>query len=310
LICGPTGSTYHDYVNKKPIDAIQAIDLEPLTRWTATTLIALYAGGYLVTSIYFASFGFHDMSLLKPRILAAGTWLFLLTGLPVYGAHLVRQGWHLTGRPTVAKVTIRIAAFYWLCWWAVILVGPTVFVFDSASPIARGRMAWLSRGVAVACSAVAGLAISIVATMPVATLHTARILAAFAVLTFIPVIAFSLPKPEAMTEQAVTLWLFSCGVIYMYGVWFFRRHGTRSRESFWLQCGAAVLATIAGFSTLVYPHIKAEWGGGTPKWSSTCQVTLVCCRTVSYRQRSWMNPNLVISFCWTTSDMQFSYLGL
>ena len=62
------------------------LNIESLTKWTATVLVAVYAGGFLTTSVYYGTFGFHDLNPLKPSVIAAGVWFFLIVGWAVYTA--------------------------------------------------------------------------------------------------------------------------------------------------------------------------------------------------------------------------------
>jgi hypothetical protein len=65
-----------------------------------------------------------------------------------------------------------------------------------------------------------------------------------------------------VTAQNLAFLLFLNGVSYMLAVWQFRRR--IGKWQLWLQCSSLVLGSIVGFATIIFPHIKAEWGGGAP----------------------------------------------
>jgi hypothetical protein len=57
---------------------------ERITKSTALMIFAIYTAGYLVVSIHHSEYGFTDQSPLRPHIVAAGLWFFLMVALPAY----------------------------------------------------------------------------------------------------------------------------------------------------------------------------------------------------------------------------------
>jgi hypothetical protein len=59
---------------------------ETLSKAIAGIVIALYASGFLIVSLYHSRFGFIGTNPFRPRILAAGAWFFFFTAIPVWFA--------------------------------------------------------------------------------------------------------------------------------------------------------------------------------------------------------------------------------
>jgi len=56
---------------------------ETLSRAVAAIVIVLYACGFLTVSFYHSKYGFVGTTPFRPRVLAAGTWFFFFTAIPI-----------------------------------------------------------------------------------------------------------------------------------------------------------------------------------------------------------------------------------
>src|ERR1700688_2869382 len=63
---------------------------ETLSKAIAGIVIALYACGFLIVSLYHSRFGFVGTNPFRPRVLAAGAWFFFFTAIPVWAALIFR----------------------------------------------------------------------------------------------------------------------------------------------------------------------------------------------------------------------------
>src|SRR5438094_5863846 len=59
---------------------------DSLSKGVAAIAIALYASGFLIISLHHSKFGFITTDPFRPRILAAGAWFFLFSGIPIIAA--------------------------------------------------------------------------------------------------------------------------------------------------------------------------------------------------------------------------------
>ena len=66
-----------------------------------------------------------------------------------------------------------------------------------------------------------------------------------------------------LTEGRLTLLMVITGLLFISVVRQYRLH-PETMENILIQGVSTVLLMIAGFATQIYPHIKAEWGGGVP----------------------------------------------
>ena len=60
-----------------------SFSIEALSRWVAVIAMFLYVTGYLITSLNDFRYGYTDLNPLRPRIIAAGGWFIVFTGIPI-----------------------------------------------------------------------------------------------------------------------------------------------------------------------------------------------------------------------------------
>lgn len=222
---------------------------ETFSKGVAGIAVALYASGFLTVSIYHSQFGFVGTNPFRPRILAAGAWFFLFTGIPVsIAAGFRRSSWRRIGRSAVG---------FWVMFAVLsVLVGSLVFDYttDSRPIIHLPTWGWI--------------AITVVWFLFVLTARPSKIpeWAAITVSLLLTSLYLVNPLGSLFKHQFNTLCL---------GLWFFGvatiafaqfKIQNQDLTSFggWTKLMGVLLGALLVFSQYVYPHLKASWGGGTP----------------------------------------------
>jgi hypothetical protein len=244
------------------VDSLPHFNIESLTKWTATCLVALYSGGFLTTSIYYGRFGFRDLSPLKASVLAAGVWLMVTLGWPVYCAYLTLR----IGSSSATGIAVRAEqwlSLYWICRLSAFFAGGTLLSLDPSTPWNFWWKPWWTKSMVVLMAAIISMAVVAAAAVS-RKATTSRLLAIVSLITFTPVVVYSWPASGTLSLDGLTLILFGYGLGYMVIARDFRRTLPTSPQRFWLFCSSTVIAAITVFATIIYPHIQAAWGGGAP----------------------------------------------
>ena len=227
----------------------------------AVSLVGIYALGYVVTSIHLASSGMGFANPFKPRTAAAGVLFCLFVGIPLWlsGEVIRREGIAVPSMPSqsLAALLYKFTHFFHVCFVTAIPLS-VVFAFTDASGMWRlytaGTLIVLESSFVVTANlskALAGWVPKHLRIVGVSYLGL-NVIYVLLTLTSIPHHSFSWVQ--------LPLWLYGCGVF----VQTIRPIGTSPFGGSWPQQVGQCLIPLSLFSTLLYPHIKSEWGGGEP----------------------------------------------
>jgi hypothetical protein len=230
---------------------------ETLSKGVAGLVIAIYACGFLIVSLYHSQFGFVGTNPFRPKVLAAGVWFFLLTTIPISIA--------LTFRLNSWRSVAKNAASVWIaCIGLSGLLSNLIFhytLFDTtkAHPVIHIPIwGWI-------IAAIVWVA-SVIATAPNSSFKppewvviTASILLA---VLYLVNPAFSFFNHE-FDFTTLAFWFFAASLV---GLLEFKVRTRDSLTSFggWAKPVGVILGALLIFSQYLYPHIKASWGGGVP----------------------------------------------
>ena len=108
---------------------------ETVSKAVAGVVIALYASGFLIVSLYHSKFGFIGTNPFRPRVLAAGAWFFFLTSIPVSIAiGFQSESWQRIGRN---------AAGVWIaCYSLGFLLGYLLFDYTPLLSLSPVHLPW------------------------------------------------------------------------------------------------------------------------------------------------------------------------
>jgi hypothetical protein len=227
---------------------------EAVTKWTAVGVLLIYGFGYLILSLYYASFVFFDLSPFKPRVIAAGTWFFIFASTVVLTALKL---W--PERSSIAEHLVDLLWSFWIFYYAADFIGGKIF--DYAEPsIGFGRHEWSGSTLYLPVALFAMVVITIsrwsMKKNQAVSVGTASlgllVMAGYALISARPGFTFPLLAFEL------------CFLAYVSRFYLDAVLKKPDNELNWIWMVAFLLSGIAGFGTTVYPHIKSSWGGGSP----------------------------------------------
>lgn len=223
----------------------------------ALSLAAVYAIGYLITSIRLASIGMGFANPLKPRTAAAGVLFCLLFGIPLWLSEqvIIHGGLPIPAlpQPSVAGTLYRFSHLFQVCFLLALPLS-ALFAFTNVSGNWRLVVLVALTGVESAFVATARNSKAVGAWVPRHVVVLGWVYFGLTITYFaVPISAF---QYNSFSWIQVPLWLFGCGV-YAQAI---RPPGTHA----WPQMVAQSLMPIYVFGAFLYPHIKSEWGGGQP----------------------------------------------
>jgi hypothetical protein len=232
----------------------QVIDLAVKTAVIVAAVV--YACGFLVISIYQYRYGLSVLNPLRPKVLAAGTWLIFFVVIPFIFAFEGRAtsstmtsslgNWR--NKPSSRLCVLGISCF-WLAW--VLRV-----IFDCPSV---EMMKEPSDGSILAAMVIAAALVSLDSVWN----RLPSWLPWIGSLGFVGLLIFcgfrDALKYHCASAAALSLW-------FLFGT-FAAWHEMASRDwklvaKNWTQTIAALIAAVAVFSGFYYPKLKPSWGGG------------------------------------------------
>jgi len=222
--------------------------LEMLSKVAAASAVAVYACGYLVTSVYHAHYGITQTNPFRPRILSAGAWCTLFIAIPTWTV-IVALG---KDRLTFGKFA-RLLFPYWVSCTFLSAFPAILFTF-SEDPFTRIK--WWRIVALLVCSAI--FAIPVAKRLP-KSLATVSI--AFTVF-FVQSVLIDTASEHKFGYGSITLWFFFIGVIPM--IELMSREPLRLVDPRWIKTFFMGLFALGIFARYFYPRIKADWGGGAP----------------------------------------------
>ena len=211
--------------------------------------IAVYASGFLIVSLYHSKFGFVGTNPFRPRVLAAGVWFFFFTAIPVsIAARFRKYSW---------KEIAKESSGLWVACFGLSIPLQMLFDFSPASGFRFGFL-WLGLGLFAVVTAMIVAANKRKTPVWVATISS----------VLLSIFYVSDPIRRYLTNHefqitSLALWFFACTLFVT--VEFKLRSGENlAQDGQWSKPLVVVFGFLFAFATVIYPHLKASWGGGTP----------------------------------------------
>jgi hypothetical protein len=102
--------------------------LADVSKSAAALIIVIYVSVFLVTSLYYASFGIPQLNPFRAQVLSAGVWAAILLGLPVILAHRTRSSRAL-------DEFLRSTVWYYALVWLLVVIASRAMALESAHGI-------------------------------------------------------------------------------------------------------------------------------------------------------------------------------
>ena len=219
---------------------------ERITKSTALMIFAVYTAGYLVVSIHHSEYGFTDLSPLRPHIVAAGLWFFLMVALPAYPT--------VEFAPRTPDFLTLSKWLYAYCvgWLASRLFFGWIFDFTAVNVTQRPHW-WLAVG-----SALLWVILYLIARstrFPKTIAGVSNLL----LLLWLAWQGFDEVRNGGFGMNTVGLWLLCVGLLTYLTIYLAKTWG---RSFDWSLILFLLLGGLLVFGTTYYPHIKSRWGGG------------------------------------------------
>jgi hypothetical protein len=227
--------------------------IDALAKLATTIVLLLYAIGFLITSLYYADYGFSPTNPFRARVASAGIWFGIMIVVPMFVGRLTKR----------QHLLMRMQAKPWQQWsvFALSLYIASYsasFLLSVAFQIEQSRRA-----------AIMPFAISVgMLTLVVGPIHKwlkRPSLAGF--LTWLTVFGLiqvnlirGLTLGHGFTQDGLVLWVFVVAFSAVTDLYDFPSNVGWHTD--WYSTVGTLLILITVFSSYVYPHIKSSWGGG------------------------------------------------
>lgn len=232
---------------------------DSLSKGVAALAIVLYACGFLVVSIHHSKYGFIGINPFRPRILAAGAWLFFFTAIPVsIAARLKFLPWIEVAQNTY---------FVWVaCLGSSVPLVYIVFNLADYPPELSPRKFWWVWLIAILLSFGLLLFVAQSKKFPLAISAVASVALAFSFTFFA---AKGLLIGHIFRLETVALWFFGVTMVTLVELKV-RSNQNLLAEGQWSKPLVTLFVILLAFAQYYYPHIKASWGGGAPVDVTIC----------------------------------------
>lgn len=228
--------------------------LEATSKFTAALVVVVYASGFLITSLHSSTYGFAVINPLRPKILSAGAWFLLFSGIPVVVAWTLRK-------EVVALLRIgdwknfgeSLVTYYGFCFVLSILSAP---LFNYSPSTATPAWKWTPILIFLVAAALT-TAVFLFIKSRVLFVVIVAIWIAWLLYSFVPSV-YHLSKGQVGYSE-VLMWFFLLSVFTVAEYWLCSRNPQR-----WPQTVFLTLGLLFVFARCYYPYIKASWGGGSP----------------------------------------------
>lgn len=252
---------------KQELLAVAAPWAETLSKGVAGIVVAVYACGFLIVSIYHAKYGFVGTNPLRPRVLAAGAWFFLFAAIPFSVAVKFRTD------PWSKMARISYPLWFW-CYSLVIPL--TFFLFEfpvDPQPFNKWSLVLTAIGVA------AMITFSVLTDKKKGPQWLLGILSVVTTLYYMVSPIRWLYTGRHVDSQIVVFWLFGAtlAIKFEFDVLAGRK---LSQNGEWAKPLSLLCLLLLTFARGIYPYLKTSWGGGTP-------VDV----TIYFSKDSLLNPN-------------------
>ena len=218
--------------------------LAEVSKAAAALIIVIYVLGFLVTSLYFATFGIPQLNPFKAQVLAAGVWASILLGGPTLLAHRLRPS-----SPTLNEVLRSVIWNYGLVWLLVSIAAQAI-AFDNVGKMQPD----------VIMPVVLILALILLKRVERWERYS-LVLAIIATILIFGTIIFS--ASHRYSVVIVSFWLSVWGQLACFGIQALREEKARI-EYLVIVSVSLFLTAVGAFATTLYPRIQYSWGGGKP----------------------------------------------
>lgn len=217
--------------------------LSRISTFSALALFVVYAIGFIVTSLHYASYGIPQSNPFKSQVLAAGLWAVALLGGPVVLA--------LRTRPQKKSLAETLRSMVWNYALVYLLVG-----IGGAVTFDRDNRFWPSNfTIFVVLFALALLK----RFHRWERFYKWQAIASSAALFGWLIYLADKPASAATTSFWLTMW----GGISIF-LFTEMKSGSMNREYTVIISAGMFVALLAGFAATLYPRIQYSWGGGKP----------------------------------------------
>jgi len=245
---------------------------ETLSKAIAGIVIALYACGFLIISLYHSRFGFVGTNPFRPRILAAGAWFFFLMAIPVlFAAGLRTERWE------------EIAKWAFVFWTALYMTATQLGYFFEFSPytpsIAHIKWSLPLSAVLFAAAMVSSYYLAFIKKVPQ---WVAAVISVTVTLYWATGPVRRWVTDSRVDTTTLALLFFATALLVKSEI---QPHLNRYLGDLgtWTMPLSLLFVLLLIFARGLYPHLKASWGGGTP-----ADVT------VYFTKESVLNPNKAV----------------
>jgi hypothetical protein len=224
--------------------------LEATSKISAATAVLVYACGYLVTSLHYASYGVIQNNPFRPRIISAGAWFLLFALIPVVTVLAA------LGRASVSFGSLLRYLFpYWVGCCGLSILPAMLFTFSDSPTFVPDW--WQLGALVIALVVFTGLD-QIPPLRPVVVPTLSVIL----VILFFIWSVRSLGIQNAFGYPSITLWFFGVGIATMLEL--INIDSPRLWDTRWIKTFFLGLSILLIFAHVYYPNLRASWGGGAP----------------------------------------------
>jgi hypothetical protein len=233
--------------------------LEVMSKGTAALAAAAYVIGFLVVSIHSASFGLSSINPLRPRILTAGAWFIFFSALPAYIAMQLHVHSHeIKPEERFAWACVKMPLDYLACMSVAFGLH---FLFELPPSPWFARHGLISGVLVIAAGMVLAAATQLQTTRHLDS-HPIPA-AAVSLVLVVGMIVFGVVVNPNFSTQYLGWWFFGVGIFALLHEDTVR-HEKNRREKDWVMSAMVALFGLYVFPLVIYPHIKASWGGGSP----------------------------------------------
>jgi len=222
--------------------------VDVLSKGIVGIVLALYASGFLITSLHQSKYGFVEVNPFRPRILAAGAWFVLFTGIPVA---IVTSYWAAHRQMNWKAVANFLYFFYMICTG---LSWPALIFFSLTGQ--QTFKTWV-----LVVGALGIVALIIVRESKRIPDYVSAFSSICLVLLFLISAVWPMGVAHQFQQPSITLWLFGIGAATLFVLVTIPPH---LRDGRWSQPLFYALFALFLFASYYYPHIKTSWAGGNP----------------------------------------------
>lgn len=236
------------------------LSVDMLSKGVAVGVALLYVCGFMIASLRNFQFGFFEMSPLRPRTLLAGGWFLLSIAIPMEFIRGLRNHRSLkSNEPWWYKSMELILAYYISCS-LVFAWSNGIFNYDDYK---ASELSFLSSPTANLISII-GLCVGAITSMilyrRLPKFTRSALIGAYLLFEIVKS-CDELIIRHKFFASANTVWLLAVGLYFLYEMRK-RRFGFKFED--WPQSLFVLLGLLGMFAKFYYPHIKPEWGGGSP----------------------------------------------